>query len=96
MTSTTCVCCRRRTTHPDRLCPLCLPLVEQIRSAQSLDQYESAAIDFAIEHAGDHVVQNGADLSTWEEEQVRAFVREILDAFAVGLRAEIGRNEVPF
>jgi len=92
---TPCIICLRPTGHPDRLCPFCLPWVEHIRSA-SVHQHQSAAIEFAIHHAGDHVQANGSDLAQWDDDQVRGFVKEIVDAYGAGLRAEIAKNEVPF
>ena len=96
MTLIPCIICKRPTGHPDKLCPLCLPLVEHLGRAAVPTEYQETAIGFAIEQAGNHVDCNGVDLSQWNDEQVRAFTWEIIDAYGASLREQIATNEVPF
>lgn len=106
-TPTVCYCCGRRAAgigigtfgrgqDPKWLCELCIPLLEQIRSAQRFDEYENAAIDMTIEAVGPSIEANGPDLSQWNESQVRQFVVDVIMSFGEAIRTQIREKAVPF
>lgn len=108
-TPTVCFCCGRRAHgigigdfgrdgkgDPKWLCQLCIPLIDQIRSAQRFDIYENNAIDMTIEAVGPSIEANGSDLGSWNESQVRQFVVDIVMGFGDAIRKQIRTKEVPF